>query len=550
MTVRIVPLGGLGEVGMNAMVIEEDGRRVLVDGGVLFPQPDTPGVEVAVPDLHYLREAGGLEAVVLTHAHEDHIGALPTILREFPVPVFATPFTLRLVEERLKESGLEVPLHAVAPREPFQAGPFRTEALRVAHSIPDGVGYAFETGEGVVVHTGDWKLDLTPESGDRLDLERFSDWGRAGVAALLSDSTNAEREGFSTSEAEVAAALLCRIRQAPARVVVTLFASHVHRVQSLLAIAAAVGRKVVLAGRSLQRNVRVAEELGVIRPPPGIVVDMEAGALLPPAQLLVLCSGAQAEPMSALSRLAAGELRPLAIEPRDLVLFSARAIPGNEKAIADLANRLARRGADVVDRAPDPIHASGHAQAQDQRILLDAVRPRHFVPIHGEYRMLVAHARTALSMGMAASEVFVVENGETVELDGGRMRQGDVVPVGRVWLDARSGPDVPEAVLKERVGLSQQGIVTALVRLDAEGFVAEGPEVAGLGVAAFGRTDVLPKEVRRLVREAVAALTPVERRDDAAVQTAATAAVRRAFRRIRGRKPLASVFVVREAEKP
>ncbi|MFM2152529.1 MAG: hypothetical protein RL199_964 [Pseudomonadota bacterium] len=541
MTVRIVPLGGLGEVGMNAMLLEQDGRRVLVDAGVMFPRADTPGVEVAVPDLAYVREAGGLDAVVLTHAHEDHIGALPTLLREFPAPVFATPFTLRLVAERLKEFDLSVPLHAVEPRQSFEAGPFRAEPLRVAHSIPDGVGYAFETGEGVVVHTGDWKLDLTPGSGDRLDLARFSDWGRAGVAALLSDSTNAEREGFSVSESAVAEALLRRIRTAPSRVVVALFASHVHRVQSLLGIAAALGRKVVLAGRSLQRNMTLAAELGVVEIPPGVLVDHETAATTPASKLIILCSGAQAEPMSALSRLAAGDLKPLLIEPGDLVLFSARAIPGNERAISELANRLARRGADVVDRAPDPIHASGHAQAEEQRILLDAVQPRHFVPIHGEYRMLVAHARTAIGMGLAASEVFVVEDGETLELADGRMRLGDVVAAGRIWLDSRTGPLVPEAVLKERLALSEQGAVAVLLPVDEAGRPAGEPDLLFRGLAEVDGP--LQAEVRRTLFEALGELAPRARLDVQALETAASQGVRRAFRRLRGRKPVVMVFV-------
>jgi ribonuclease J len=545
MAVRIVPLGGLGEVGLNAMVVEEEGRRVLVDAGVLFANDRVPGAEVAIPDFSYLREAGGLDAVVLTHGHEDHVGALPALLAEFPVPVYGTRFTLGLVKERLAEHGLSVPLHEVTPRVPFEAGPFIAEPLRVAHSIPDGVGYAFETGEGVVIHTGDWKMDLTPLDGERLDLTRFSELGKAGVAALMSDSTNAERDGFSISESAVFDAFYKRFRSAPGRIFVALFASNVPRIQGILQIAAALGRKVVLAGRSLQRNVALARDLGLVKVPPDTLVEPEQAASLPAAKVVVVCSGAQGEPLSALSRLAAGEGKPLVIEPRDLVLFSSRSIPGNEAAINDLANRLARRGADVVDRALDPIHASGHAQRDEQKILIDAVRPRHFVPIHGDWRMLMAHGRTALAMGLAASEVFVIENGETVVLNGGRMGQGDSVPVGRVWLDGRAGPVVPEERLKERTRMSERGAVAALLVVDGEsGRFVRGPELTARGVPEFGVGRPLHDECSRLVREALSELPEVSRPSVAQLEEALVRGVRRAFKRETGGRPEVLPLVV------
>ena len=538
MAVRIVPLGGLGEVGMNALVIEEGGRRVLVDCGVMFPNDDVLGVEVAIPDLRFIREAGGLDAILLTHGHEDHIGALPSLLREFPVPVYGTQFTLAIVESKLSEFSIEAQLREVAPRQTFEAGPFLVEPIRVAHSIPDGVGFAIETGDGVIIHTGDFKIDLTPVDGERLDLTRFAEYGKAGVAALLSDSTNSERDGFSVSESRVAETFARRFRDAKGRIIVALFASNVHRVQSILNVAAAIGRKVALAGRSINTNVRIAERLKLLTIPPGVIVDLETAEKLPAKQLIVLASGAQGEPGSALARMAAGDYKQLPIEPGDSVFFSSRSIPGNELAIAHLANSLARRGANVIDRTLDPIHASGHAQSDEQKILIDAVRPENFVPIHGEYRMLLAHARTALAMGVAASGVFVVEDGETLTIDGGVMRHGGSVPSGRVWLDARGGVDVSELVLKERGLLSEMGLVLALVVADRKtGDILRGPEIFGRGVAHFNEGGELHGTALRGAREALGELSPEMRTIASALEDALSRGVRRAFRRETGKRP-------------
>lgn len=538
MSVKIVPLGGLGEVGMNSMLLEQDGRRVMIDCGVLFPNDEVLGVEVAIPDLRYVREAGGLDAVLLTHGHEDHIGALPSLLKEFPVPVYGTRFTLALVKARLDELGISAPLIEVSPRQPFDAGPFIAEPVRVAHSIPDGVGFALETDQGIVIHTGDWKLDLTPVDGERLDLTRFSELGKAGVAALLSDSTNAEREGLSVSESAVAEAFYKRLRAAPGRVIVALFASNLHRVRSLLHIAAALGKKVCLAGRSLVRNVELARDLGLLSIPPDVLVEPEAAATLAASKVVILCSGAQGEARSALARMAAGDFKPIAVEPGDTVIFSSRAIPGNERAINDLANRLSRRGAHVIDRAPDPIHASGHAQADEQKLLIDAVRPRHFVPIHGEYRMLLAHARTALSMGLAASEVFVIEDGDTLEIIEGRMRQGDSVPVGRIWLDDRGGADVSEIVLKDRTTLSETGVVLALVVADGRtGEIVRGPELTSRGIPHFEQGTPMYGHAMALAREALGELSPESRTMRGAIEEALSKGIRRAFKRETGKRP-------------
>jgi ribonuclease J len=538
MSVRIIPLGGLGEVGMNAMVIEEDNRRLLVDCGVMFPTDDVLGVEVAIPDMKYVREAGGLDGILLTHGHEDHIGALPSLLKEWPVPLYGSRLTLAMVEEKLKEHDIRVPLHEVTPRTPFDAGPFIVEPIRVTHSIPDGVGFAIETGEGIIVHTGDFKIDLTPIDGERLDLARFSEYGKAGVAALLSDSTNSERDGFSVSESAVAESFARRFRNTSGRIIVALFSSNIHRVQSVLDISASLGRKVTLAGRSLVRNVTIAERLGLLRIPPGVIIDNDAAERSKPSELVILASGAQGEPGSALARLAAGDHRQLRIETGDMVLFSSRSIPGSEVAIAQLANRLARRGATVVDRAYDPIHASGHAQSEEQKILIDAVRPQNFVPIHGEYRMLLAHARTAMKMGLAASEVFVIEDGDVLTLNSGVMRLGTPVPNGRIWLDGRGGLDVSEIVLRERGVLSEMGLVLALVVADRKtGEIIRGPEIFGRGVAQFSEGSDLHRSALSGAREALNELSPEMRTMSSTLENALSQGVRRAFRKETGKRP-------------
>jgi len=546
MGVRIIPLGGLGEVGMNAMVIEEDGRRVLVDCGVLFPNDQVLGVEVAIPDLRYLRESGGLDAVLLTHGHEDHIGGLPSLLREFPVPVYGTRFTLALLDERLCELGIDATLEEVRPRERFDAGPFSVEPIRVTHSIPDGVGFAIETGEGVIIHTGDFKIDLTPVGGARLDLARFSEYGKEGVIALLSDSTNAEREGFSVSETSVSEAFFRRFSEAKGRVIVALFASNVYRVESVLNIAARLGRKVTLAGRSLNTNVRIAEELGLIKIPDGVLVDHDIASQLAPAALIVLSSGAQGEPNSALSRMATGDHRQLRVEAGDTVVFSSRAIPGNEIAVGQISNRLAKRGALVIDRAFDPIHASGHAQIEEQKILIDAVMPRHFVPIHGEYRMLLAHARTALRMGMAASEVFVIEDGEVLSIEDGQMRLSEPVPCGRVWLDTRGGLDVSELVLREREAISEQGMVIVIVVADRKsGEIVRGPEILARGVAHFDESSAFYAAAMAGARDELSRLSAPMRTMAPALEDALSRGVRRAFApRDRGKRPAVLPLVV------
>lgn len=543
---RVIPLGGLGEVGLNCLLLEQGGRRVMIDCGLLFPRPDAPGAALAVPDFSYLRRSGGLDAVLLTHGHEDHVGALPLLLSEFPVPVYGTRLTLALVREKLLEHGLRVPLVEVAPGGPFEAGPFIAEPLRVSHSIPHGVGFAVETDAGVVVHTGDWKLDLRPggDAEERLDVDRFAALGRAGVAALLSDSTNAERPGWSVSESTVAEGLHRQLRSLPGRAVVALFASHLVRVRNLMAMAAALGRRVVLQGRALERNVTLGVEAGVLTIPPGLLASAEEAAGLPPNELLILCTGAQGEPGSALWRLAAGTALPLRLDAGDTVLLSARTIPGNELPVAQLCDRLSRHGVRVIDRGEPPIHASGHAHVDEQRMMLELVRPRGFVPIHGEHRMLMAHARTALGMGLAASEVFVLEDGDALELsaDGGRL--GDTVAAGPVWMESRLGPASQPELLQARQQAGRDGVVQLLLGVDALGTARIGPSLSSRGVAGLEPGTPLHRAVLDEVRAELARPATPGRRPEASLPTPLSEAVSRVLRRETGRRPLVLCTVV------
>lgn len=541
---RIVPLGGLGEIGLNSMVIEGERDAFLVDCGLMFPQAETLGVDVVLPDFTYVRQIEHkLRGVVLTHGHEDHIGALPWLLRVRDVPVYGTRFTLGLVRGRIAEHGIDAGLHEVAPGEAIELGDFRIAGVRVTHSIPDAMGLAVHTPEGLLVHTGDFKLDHTPVDDRPTDLARFGQLGQEGVLCLLSDSTNSERPGVSLSERQVAAAFEGVLARARARVVVATFASNLHRVQTVLDLSRRFGRKVVLVGRSMQENVRLGMELGMLDVPGGLVVDAEDGRKLRHDQVTVLSTGAQGEPRSALTRMAAGDPgAPMPIDEGDLVVISSRFIPGNEVAIAHMINLLSRRGAEVLYESVEDIHASGHACREEQKLMLRLTQPRHFVPVHGEYRHLVHHARTAQQVGLPERSTHLITDGDVLQFEGGRAFVNGSVPAGRVYVDRPGGPDVPELTLRERTLMAETGLVTAVVVVDrATGAVLRGPELTARGIAA---ADALLDEARREVLEALNALAAPLRTDTATVQEEVRRAVRRAFRKASDRKPVVLPVVI------
>jgi len=545
---RIIPLGGLGEVGLNAMVFETEDEAFLVDCGIMFPPAGALGVEVVLPDFSYLREIGDkLKGVVLTHGHEDHIGALPFLLKELDLPVYGAAFTLGLLAPKLEEFGVKAQLTEFAAGDTVELGrgAFRVEGIRVTHSIPDALGLAIHSPEGLVVHTGDFKIDHTPIGDLPTDLQRFARLGGDGVLALLSDSTNSEREGSSLSERQVGSALEEIFAKAKARVIVATFASNIHRIQQILDASRKFGRKVVLVGRSMQQNTRIASQLGLLDIPPGIIVEAERAQSLRHHEVTVLSTGAQGEPRSALVRMALGDPNaPMPIDEGDLVVLSSRFIPGNEVAIGHLVNRLAMRGAEVIYEGAEPIHASGHAYSEEQRLMLRLTNPRHFVPIHGEYRHLARHVKTAHGVGIPDSACHLITDGEVLQFEHGSASRQGTVPSGRVYVDRRGGPDVPELILRERSLIAETGLVTAVVVIDqASGALLRGPEITAKGIAVPD-PDALLADLRREVSTALDSLSPLLRSDTTLVQEEVRLAVRRAYKRSTERKPVVLPLVI------
>ncbi len=537
--VRIVALGGLGEIGMNCMVVECDGRIAVVDCGVLFPN-EPIGVDIIAPDLAWIRERRDrVGAVFLTHGHEDHIGALPFLLRDVRVPVYGSRFTLALVRPRLEEAGVQADLREIVPGDVREAGdssPISAEFIAVTHSVPDSCGLALSTPVGTILHSGDFKIDAAPVSGPAIDLPRIEELGRAGVRLLLSDSTNSERAGTSLSESEVEAALVDAFERAEGRVLVACFASNVHRIQQVVNAARAFGRRLALLGRSMETNVRLAQELGYLTMPGWMPVGFPEARELPPKELCVLTTGTQGEPRSALARLARGEHPDLALSPGDLVVLSSRFIPGNEVAVGQLVNDVCRRGAEVAYEGLRPLHVSGHAHEQEQRRLIALARPGHFVPIHGEYRHLARHAAHAAAEGVPRCDVVL--DGQVVEISSAGVKvMEERVPVGRVYADRDSllGVDVGALVVKDRRLLAEAGLLIAVLALErTTGAVVRGPELFARGVAGFeGAEEQIRAEALRAIEE----LSGPARSDVAEVQEAVRSAVRRWFRREVGKRP-------------
>src|SRR5512137_1081612 len=455
---KITPLGGLGEIGLNMMLFEYGNDLIIVDCGLMFPEPHMLGIDLVIPDITcLLHRKESIRGIFLTHGHEDHIGALPYILREINPPIYGTALTLGFVSEKLKEFDLDdtVSLVRVKPRERVAAGCFSIEFIRVAHSIVDGCAFAIHTPEGVVIHTGDFKIDHTPVDGELTDLATFARYGEQGVLALLSDSTNVEREGYTLSERLVGEAFHDIFPKCPERIIVAAFSSNIHRVQQVVEAAARSGRKVLLNGRSMIANVRIARELGYLRIPDEILIDLKELPRLPKEEVCMITTGSQGEPMSALTRIAMDDHKQIKLERGDTVILSSRFIPGNEKTISDLINHLYRRGAEVFHEKVSEVHVSGHASQEELKLMLNLVRPRFFIPVHGEYRHLVKHAQLAERVGISRERCILAVNGEVVEFSGERCSITGSVESGRVFVDGKGIGDVGDVVLKDRRHLSE-----------------------------------------------------------------------------------------------
>jgi ribonuclease J len=489
---RLIPLGGLGEVGKNMMVVECDEGIVVIDAGLSFPRDEHLGVDLVLPDFSYLREhEGDIRALVITHGHEDHTGALPFLLREVRVPqIWATRLTLGLIQSKLDEHGLlkSAELFEIEPEgETVQVGPYRAEFVRMAHSIPDAVAVVLETPGGRVVHTGDYKIDHTPVDGFRTDLGKLADLGNRGVDLLLGDSTNAERPGVTLSEKTVGEVFRQIIPQREGRVLIASFASNVHRVQQAIDVALQDERKVCLIGRSLRKNVNIARNLGYLDVPEDILVKPDLLPELAPDETMILCTGSQGEPMSALTRMAYHDHPFVQVEEGDTVIISAKPVPGNELRVHDTINRLARSGAEVLHQEIAPVHVSGHGHAEELRTILAVLRPRNVMPIHGEFRMLAAHGRLARDAGVDGGNIVLAENGSVVELANGSARIVDTVETGQTFVDGLGVGDVKDVALRDRRHLSEDGVLIVVVTVGSQnGREIAAPEVISRGFAEPG----------------------------------------------------------------
>ncbi|MFN8097082.1 MAG: ribonuclease J [Dermatophilaceae bacterium] len=483
--VRVTPLGGLGEVGRNMTVVEHGGQLLIIDCGVLFPDEHHPGIDLILPDFDSIADRlDAIQAVVLTHGHEDHIGAVPYLLRLKPdIPLVGSQLTLALVEAKLKEHRITPYTLAVREGQRERLGVFDCEFVAVNHSIPDALAVAVRTPGGTLLHTGDFKMDQLPLDGRLTDLRAFARLGEEGVDLLLTDSTNAEVPGFVTAEREISSAIDKVFRHAERRIIVACFASHVHRVQQVLDAAAKAGRKVAMIGRSMVRNMGIAADLGYLHVPDGVLVDAKRLGDLPDDKVVLICTGSQGEPMAALSRMANRE-HQIEVGPRDTVLLASSLIPGNENAVYRVINGLMRLGADVVHKGNARVHVSGHAAAGELLYLYNIVKPRNVLPVHGEWRHLVANGKLAVATGVAPESVVVVEDGVAVDLRRGRVRVAGTVPCGYVYVDGTSVGGADEALLKDRRILRDEGFISIFVVVDSvSGKVIAGPEITARGFA-------------------------------------------------------------------
>jgi ribonuclease J len=537
---EVVALGGLGEFGMNMLALTWGETTLLVDAGVMFPDPDLLGVDRIIPDLTYLQNRRPA-ALVLTHGHEDHIGGVPHVLPIVDGPIYGTPLTLALVEPKLEEHGITGrQLIAVRPRERVTVGPFTVEFIRVTHSMPDCVALAIHTPAGVVVHTGDFKIDQTPIDGDHYDVHRFAELGASGVLALFADSTNIDRRGFTGSEREVIEAFEEIFSSATGKIVVAAFASSIYRMQILVDLAAQFDRKVAFVGRGMIQNSEIAQRLGCLRIPAGIQIRDSEVSGYPSQDVLCLSTGSQGEPMSALSRIAINDHRFVAVTEEDTVVLSARAIPGNEKAIGRVINHLARRGADVITEGIKHVHVSGHGSEEELKLMLSLVKPRYFIPVHGEYRQLSQHARVARRVFAGRDprpEILCIENGDLLQIDAQQARVAGKAPVGRILIDGTRTGEVGGEVLRDRRHLAEDGLLVAVVAINKQTGALEGaPDIIARGVVMEDSQSLLA-DAARMLGDLMEDVSVEERTDQGLIKERLRVELRRFFRKRSGRRP-------------
>jgi ribonuclease J len=540
-----IPLGGLGEFGMNMLALRCGDDIIVIDAGLMFPEQELLGVDIVIPDITYLKQNKRMvRAIVLTHAHEDHIGAIPYILGDLNVPIYGTQFTLAIVRKKLEEHALldSAKLHEVAPGDITTLGPFQIEYLHVTHSTIDCVALAVRTPVGVIIHTGDFKIDPTPVDGKPFDLHAFARYGQEGVLALFSDSTNVERPGFTPSERAVVVRLEELFRAAPEKIVVSCFSSSVHRIQQVIEIARSVGRKIGFVGRSMVDNIEIAHGLGKLRIPDGSVVRPQDIRSFDPKKLVVLASGTQAEPMSALSRIAVDNHRMMSVGENDTVILSARIIPGNEKAIFRMIDHLFRRRVLVYYEGgrSAPIHVSGHASQEEMKILLQLVRPKYFIPLHGEYRQLFQHAAMAEQVGAVSGQIFLLESGHPLEFTAdGRALEREPVPAGRVMVDSGSLEEIEDVVIRDRRHLSEDGVVVPIVAIDKHtGRVEGSPEIVTRGFLPSDDGQEILTKAREVILKTIEQSSPEEKMDWSVIKEKIRVDLKRYLNKQTSKRPL------------
>jgi ribonuclease J len=546
-TLSIIPLGGVGEIGLNMTVLECGEDIMVIDAGLMFPDAEMLGVDIVIPDFSYLLEnRDRVRGVVITHAHEDHIGALPFLLKELKVPVYGTRLTLGFINEKLKEHGLdsEAQLIAVKPRGVVQLGCFRVEFIRVTHSIVDGVGLGITTPAGRVVHTGDFKIDPTPVDGEIMDLRTFAEYGDAGTLVLMSDSTNAGQGGYTFSEKEVRRGLEDIFARAKGRIVVATFASNIHRVQQIIDVAAMHNRKVILNGKSMIANAQIALDLGYLRMPADIWLKIEALKNLPDEQVVMITTGSQGEPMSALSRMAVGEHKHFQIKKGDTIILSSKMIPGNERSITQIINHLFRHGAEVFYEKVSEIHVSGHASKEELKLMLSLIKPKYFIPVHGEYRHLVYHSQLARKVNIPEENIFIIENGQVMEFTEEGARRAGLVNVGRVYIDGKTAGSTADSgvdtvVLRDRMKLAHDGVVIVILGIEKiSGKVVSGPDIVSRGFVFEDASQELLAEVKDVVLDTLTLMVPEAKGDWSLVTARVRSALKKFINKRLERRPM------------
>lgn len=546
-SLKVIPLGGVHEIGMNMTLFQYADEIIVVDAGIMFPEEDMHGIDYVIPDFSYLVENKHLiKAIILTHGHEDHTGAIPFLLKEIDAPVYGTALTIAMVKQKLIEHSLnKVSLIAVKPRDIINVGHFEIEFIRVTHSIVDGVALAISTPVGIVIHTGDFKLDPTPVDNELMDFYRFLHYAQKGVLLMLSDSTNAEKGGYTFSEKEVRRAFEDIFAKSSGRIIIATFASNIHRLQQAIDVATQFGRCVFLCGKSLVANASIALNLGYLKIPPNTWLKLDRLKDYPDDKVVIITTGSQGEPMSVLSRIAVGEHKEIKIKPTDTVILSAKVIPGNERSIGRIINHLMRRGADVIYEKVSEIHVSGHASKEELKLMINLIRPKYFVPIHGEFRHLKYHSKLAEKSGIPTENIFLLENGSVLELTGNSAKLADKVTAGRVYIDGKNSAGVQDMVLRDRKRLATDGFVLVLLGISkAQSKITFGPEIITRGFVLEDASKELLESIRVLTIETLQSIDADFLSDTALVQDKIRVTLKRYLRNMLDRWPMILPIIV------